>query len=127
MNTKRFHEMLREHDLDFFAPLSRKHLLSKQILSGGVNMNSKHFKAFIFLVISLIIVCAVWLVGGAIAQESRYPERQIDVIVGTGPGGSVDIGARIIIDELTKELKVPISPDSCQVNHVDSHSKRSLL
>lgn len=71
-------------------------------------MSLKNFKGLIFLVISLIIVCTVWLTGEAIAQEKGYPEKQIKIVIGFTPGGPIDMGTRIINEELPKELKVPI-------------------
>ncbi len=47
----------------------------------------------------------------AIAQRKEYPEKQIEIIVSHTPGGPIDIGTRIIAEELKKELKVPIMID----------------
>jgi tripartite-type tricarboxylate transporter receptor subunit TctC len=71
-------------------------------------MKSTNSRAPILLVISLMIVCTLWLAGKTVAQEVRYPEKQIEIIVGMAPGGVIDVGTRIVAEELGKELKVPV-------------------
>lgn len=74
-------------------------------------MNSKNFKAILrilFLGFVFTFTCMVWLAGRAISQEKGYPEKQITIVIGFAPGGPVDVLGRIMIEELTKELKVPI-------------------
>lgn len=57
------------------------------------------------LVAALVLtVCPAW-VG---AQEAGFPARPVTIIVPFGPGGIIDLGARIISDSLSKELKVPV-------------------
>jgi tripartite-type tricarboxylate transporter receptor subunit TctC len=57
----------------------------------------------IFTALSCVILC-----GKAEAQERKYPNKPIEVIV-WAPGGSIDLATRTINDELAKELGVPIS------------------
>ena len=41
------------------------------------------------------------------AQAYGYPSKPIDVIVPFDPGGSVDISSRILLDQLSRELRTP--------------------
>lgn len=55
------------------------------------------------------LMAAVFLGSPSIsAQEKGYPNREIQVVLPVAPGGSTDIGTRIIAEELMAELKVPI-------------------
>ena len=64
----------------------------------------------------LIILCGtllIWLIsigGPALVQgqESKYPSRPLEIIIPFGPGGILDVGTRIFIEPLSKELGVPI-------------------
>ena len=71
-------------------------------------MELRNFKGVMFLIIVFTFVCAPWLTGRATAQEKWNPEKQIKFMIGFTPGGPIDLGTRIIMEELTKELKVPI-------------------
>jgi tripartite-type tricarboxylate transporter receptor subunit TctC len=42
------------------------------------------------------------------AQETPFPSKPVTIIVPFGPGGIIDLGARIISESLSKELKVPV-------------------
>jgi tripartite-type tricarboxylate transporter receptor subunit TctC len=42
------------------------------------------------------------------AQEAGFPSKPVTIIVPFGPGGIIDVGARIFSDRLSKELKVPV-------------------
>jgi tripartite-type tricarboxylate transporter receptor subunit TctC len=42
------------------------------------------------------------------AQESGFPSKAIEIVVPFAPGGSLDIGARVLTDTLSKELKAPV-------------------
>ncbi len=44
----------------------------------------------------------------AIARGLDYPTRPIQIVVGTAAGGPADSAARILSEELTKELKTPV-------------------
>ncbi|HUL29432.1 MAG TPA: tripartite tricarboxylate transporter substrate binding protein [Thermodesulfobacteriota bacterium] len=44
----------------------------------------------------------------AIARGLEYPTRPVQVVVGTAAGGPADAAARILSEELTKELKNPV-------------------
>jgi tripartite-type tricarboxylate transporter receptor subunit TctC len=57
------------------------------------------------LVLALVLgVSPAWVA----AQEAGFPSKPITIIVPFGPGGIIDVGARIFSDRLSKELKVPV-------------------
>ena len=41
-------------------------------------------------------------------QERAYPSKPVDMVVPYGPGGSIDIGARVFVEPLSRELKTPV-------------------
>lgn len=43
-----------------------------------------------------------------LSQEKEYPSKAIEMVVPFGPGGSIDIGARVFAEPLSQELKVPV-------------------
>jgi tripartite-type tricarboxylate transporter receptor subunit TctC len=47
-------------------------------------------------------------VSNAIAQTDSYPSRPITLVVGYPPGGSTDLTARAVAEQLSKRLAVPI-------------------
>lgn len=60
-----------------------------------------------------LVLCfciAAWFSGISVAwsQEKGYPSKTIEVVINAGPGGASDITTRIIIDELSRKLKVPV-------------------
>jgi len=59
-------------------------------------------------VVAVLSCCALWSTV-ANAQESKYPNKPIEVIVPFTAGGPTDIWTRIVINALSKELGVPIS------------------
>ncbi len=55
------------------------------------------------------VVCAlVYLVNPAGTPAKGYPDRPIELVIPMAPGGSSDVAARILNDELGKALNVPI-------------------
>jgi len=58
-----------------------------------------------FFLIFLILILSV---EGSFAQKKGYPEKAIKLIVGTQPGGLIDLGARAWSDDLAKKLGVPV-------------------
>jgi tripartite-type tricarboxylate transporter receptor subunit TctC len=52
---------------------------------------------------------AVFLLGLCTAAQAAYPERPIRFIVPSAPGGSPDVLMRILTNELSKRLGVPIA------------------
>ena len=61
--------------------------------------------------VMIIAVCLILIVGSTFlhAQE-KYPSRGIELVIGWAPGGPADIAGRIFANELTKVLKVPVTP-----------------
>jgi tripartite-type tricarboxylate transporter receptor subunit TctC len=60
--------------------------------------------------IKLIAVCAVFMPTDSVfSQQNSFPERPIQMIVPFGPGGTTDIMARLLQDELGKALDAQAS------------------
>lgn len=57
------------------------------------------------------VLCIVLIIGltQSYSQE-KYPSRAIEMVIPWAPGGPADIAGRIFANELTKVLKVPITP-----------------
>src|SRR4030065_87693 len=72
-------------------------------------MELKRFKMLVAGVVVTILTCMPLWSGKAYGQEKKYPNKPIDLIVPFPAGGPVDIGTRILVNELPKELGVPIS------------------
>jgi tripartite-type tricarboxylate transporter receptor subunit TctC len=61
--------------------------------------------------IPILILITMLIFGSALnlfAQD--YPDRPITLVIPMAPGDAVDISGRLIVDELTKLLKVPVTP-----------------
>ncbi len=54
-----------------------------------------------------VLAAGVFAAGASYAQEDTYPSKAVNVILGYSPGGSGDTIARLVSDELSKELKQP--------------------
>lgn len=72
-------------------------------------MKSKKHLVAVLLMMVIILSCVILWNGKSEGQERPYPYKPIEVIENFPPGGPLDIGTRIIINELTKELGVPIN------------------
>jgi tripartite-type tricarboxylate transporter receptor subunit TctC len=59
------------------------------------------------LVTAILIVLCLFGVNDTTAQ--RYPDRPVQLIVPWGPGGPSDLVARVVGDQLGKELKTPVA------------------
>jgi tripartite-type tricarboxylate transporter receptor subunit TctC len=46
------------------------------------------------------------------AQEGSFPSKPVTILVPFGPGGIIDVGTRIFVDRLSRELKVPVVVDN---------------
>lgn len=60
---------------------------------------------------SVLVVFAFmlfWSAGPAFPAPGEYPEKPIKLLVGTAPGGLIDLGARAWSDELSKKIGVPV-------------------
>jgi tripartite-type tricarboxylate transporter receptor subunit TctC len=71
-------------------------------------MESKKFNMLVVGVIVTILSCITLWTGEANGQERKYPSKPIEMIVNFPPGGPQDIAARILVNDLSKELGVPI-------------------
>ena len=66
--------------------------------------------SIIFVVLAVVLVLNVILWNGkAEAQEKPYPSKPITFIVTSAPGGPADVGTRIVLPELQKELGVALN------------------
>lgn len=71
-------------------------------------MSSKNWKLiFLYASISLFFIDSAFSLRESFAQK-QYPEKAIKLIVGTQPGGLIDLGARAWSDDLSKKLGVPV-------------------
>lgn len=59
--------------------------------------------------VSLVAISIVFGLGSSAYSEDKYPERQIQLIVPYGPGGSTDLCVRSFMGEVEKVLKQPVS------------------
>jgi tripartite-type tricarboxylate transporter receptor subunit TctC len=59
-------------------------------------------------VASLMLACFALAGASAVCAQSAYPNRPITIVVGFSAGGTTDIIARLISDELRKALGQPI-------------------
>ena len=59
-----------------------------------------------------LAVVALVIVSTAIAWAQGYPDRPLRLVVGFPPGGSGDFLARIIAEELTREIGQPVVVDN---------------
>ncbi len=67
-----------------------------------------HIRCFVSIVSSLFVcVCAVYL-PGAHAQPASYPSKPVQIVVPVPPGGSLDLLARIMADQLQRRLNVSV-------------------
>ena len=56
--------------------------------------------------LATLIVCLVLVVGAA-AQAQDYPSRPVTVVVPTGPGGGMEMVARLLAPRLEQRLGKP--------------------
>jgi tripartite-type tricarboxylate transporter receptor subunit TctC len=56
-----------------------------------------------------IVISLLFFLGGGVFGQDKYPSRPIELVVAFGPGGSVDVSARMYGEELSKALKVPVT------------------
>ncbi|HYS75960.1 MAG TPA: tripartite tricarboxylate transporter substrate-binding protein, partial [Burkholderiales bacterium] len=65
-----------------------------------------------FIARRALAVILLVLASTAIAWAQGYPDRPLRLVVGFPPGGSGDFLARIIADELTREIGQPVVVDN---------------
>jgi len=71
-------------------------------IDGGAEMKRKFG-------VSFVITLMVLGLGSVSYSQGKYPDRQIQLIVPYGPGGSTDLCVRSFMGEVTKVLKQPVS------------------
>ena len=59
------------------------------------------FSFILFSFVILSIFCSS-------AKSAEYPSKEINLILGFTPGGTLDVSIRIVVDELSKTLNTPI-------------------
>src|SRR3979490_1872995 len=68
--------------------------------------------SMLFVARRALAVILLVFASTAIACAQGYPERAVGLVVGFPPGGSGDFLARIIADELTREIGQPVVVDN---------------
>jgi tripartite-type tricarboxylate transporter receptor subunit TctC len=63
------------------------------------------------LALGVIAACAT-AASPAFAQPDAYPSRPVTIVVGYPPGGSTDLVARVVADEMAKVLKATLVIDN---------------
>jgi tripartite-type tricarboxylate transporter receptor subunit TctC len=77
--------------------------------SKGVNEMRKNRSCMKKLVMALSL--HIFLSGAGIAfSQEKFPVRGIEMVIPFAPGGATDVGSRIVADELSRVLKVPVTP-----------------
>jgi len=63
----------------------------------------------------MILLCGVMAMAlvpimgpGTVLGQEGFPSKPVTIIVPFGPGGIIDVGTRIFVNSLSKELKVPV-------------------
>lgn len=77
-------------------------------MNAGFGSRGKDNKLYSVLVLSAFSL--IWLCGlnAATAEDKSYPNKPIRIVIPYEPGGVIDLGIRVMTDDLTKELKVPM-------------------
>lgn len=63
----------------------------------------------IFTLLPALLLCTALFFGIAPVSHAKYPERPITIIIPFGPGGAVDIAARIIAEYAQKSHKITLN------------------
>lgn len=72
-------------------------------------MELRKYKFLFTGIIVIVLSCVTLWSEKADAQEKKYPIKPIEVIINFSPGGTNDIGTRILADDLAKELGTSLS------------------
>jgi tripartite-type tricarboxylate transporter receptor subunit TctC len=78
----------------------------------GVSMRAKiRITSYHIFFLCLILTAGLVPVVGptlSYGQEVGFPSKPIEIVVPFAPGGSLDLGARVLTETLSRELKVPV-------------------
>lgn len=77
-------------------------------MNGKRSLNMQPTSAVVVRVASLILAAAVTFVPSGAEAQSAFPSKSIRLITYTAAGGSLDILARTIAQNLTEQLKQPV-------------------
>jgi len=71
----------------------------------------KNWKAVLGIAVAVIVLSVLAGCGGGnqAAKQEKFPSGPITVVVGFAPGGGTDIGARLLVPLVEKELGVPVT------------------
>ena len=65
-----------------------------------------------YLIARRVLAVVVLVIASTAAWAQGYPDRPLRLVVGFPPGGSGDFLARIVADELTREIGQPVVVDN---------------
>ena len=63
-------------------------------------------------IVNLLFACSILTGASSASAQSAYPSRPITIVIGFSAGGTTDIIARLISDELRKGLGQPVIIDN---------------
>jgi len=67
-------------------------------------------KWFVTKLTVLLSIGIFLLANGVASSQEKFPARGIEMVIPFAPGGATDVGSRILADELSRVLKVSITP-----------------
>lgn len=62
-----------------------------------------------FATVSALLVCVMLIHGAPSSAKAAYPDRPITIIIPFGPGGAVDIAARILAENILGKHKIVLN------------------
>src|SRR5579863_754771 len=71
-----------------------------------------NLRAVVLLLMACIATAAI--ATAAIAQDARYPNHTVRIIVSSGPGGNPDVMARMLADRMSKDFGVAFVVENVQ-------------
>src|SRR5512139_3093430 len=80
----------------------------KELLKRRTKMNEKKHRLWVGIGYLFLSVSMVLWVSMSDVAASDYPSRSISITLGVPPGGSTDMGARLLGQFMEKELKQPV-------------------
>src|SRR5882672_2708567 len=79
-------------------------------MAAGGKVQLKEASMYLFARRALTVVSL--MIASTAAWAQGYPDRPLRLVVGFPPGGSGDFLARIVADELTREIGQPVVVDN---------------